>query len=96
MPLDQDALIESYQQRVKGSDLSALQAGPAQNLAVGATTALFHIAMQLGQLNQNVQALTAAIQSTPPAAKATGAPAAAEPEKVPEPPAKSEEPKTGD
>jgi len=73
MSLDQDTLIATYQQRLKGADISALEAGPVQNLASGGTSALFHIAMQLAELNQNVKALTEAIQSQQPPAPATPA-----------------------
>ncbi len=78
--MDYDTLIAEFQQRLKGTDLSALQAGPSQNLAVGATTALFHVAMQLAQFNKNFEAFMA--QN----AKASPAPAPAEPT---EPAAKS-------
>jgi hypothetical protein len=83
MALDQETLIKTYQQRLQGADISAMQGGPVQNLASGGTSALFHIAMQLARLNQNVEALTEAIQSQQPAAPAQ--PAKADPT----PPAKS-------
>jgi hypothetical protein len=83
-PLDEAANIAFYQQRLKGCDLSALQAGPSQDLASGATSALFYIAMELAQSNLNIQALTAAIekqQTTVTATSSKSTPAA--------PPAKS-------
>jgi hypothetical protein len=82
-PLDQAELIAFFQQRLKGCDLSAAQGGPSQDLASGATSALFYIAMELAQLNLNTEALTAAIEKqqttvTATSSKSTPTPAPAE------------------
>jgi len=58
--MDYDSLIASYQQRAKIADQVAVGAGASHELGLGATSALFHIAMQLAQLNKNLEALTAA------------------------------------
>ena len=59
--MDYDALIAQLENQIRGFNTTALQAGPQQVLASGATVALLQIAIQLAELNKNLVALTAAL-----------------------------------
>jgi hypothetical protein len=59
--MDYDVLIAQLQAQIRGYNSTALQAGPQQTLASGATVALLQIAIQLAELNKNLVAFTAAV-----------------------------------
>jgi len=52
--MDFDAVIADLQNQLKAYNVVALQGGPQQALATGATAALLQIAMQLAQLNKTL------------------------------------------
>ena len=59
--MDYDELIAQFETQIKGFNSTALQAGPSQVLASGATVALLQIAIQLAELNKNLVALIATV-----------------------------------
>jgi hypothetical protein len=65
--MDYDAIIAELQANLKSTAILAKTSGPVQQMSTGATAALFHIAIQLAQLNKNLEAARAAAAATPAA-----------------------------